>query len=210
LAGDYGLLRVRGRADGYDPEQNRLEEFKTYRGDLNRMPENHRALHWAQLRIYGWLLCRQKKLDRVKLALVYFDVTTERETLFEEEQSAHDLEQHFAGHCESFVSWAGLETVHRRERDAALSELRFPFTEFHCGQRELSRAVYKRIRAGGALLAQAPTGIGKTVGTLFPALKAMGALTAVGPGGIAGAAGPIDKVFYLVPKPHSANWRWTP
>jgi len=53
LAGDYGLLRVRGRADGYDPEQNRLEEFKTYRGDLNRMPENHRALHWAQLRIYG-------------------------------------------------------------------------------------------------------------------------------------------------------------
>jgi hypothetical protein len=64
LAGEFGLLRVRGRADGYDPEQNRLEEFKTYRGDLNRMPENHRALHWAQLRIYGWLLCKQKNLRR--------------------------------------------------------------------------------------------------------------------------------------------------
>ena len=212
LAGDYGLLRVRGRADGYDPEQNRLEEFKTYRGDLNRMPENHRALHWAQLRIYGWLLCQQKKLDRVKLALVYFDVASERETLLEEEQSAHDLEQHFAGHCELFVSWAESETVHRRERDAALSELRFPFAEFHGGQRELSRAVYKRIRTGGALLAQAPTGIGKTVGTLFPALKAMGTVGVAAPAAAPGPgapdappratapAGPLDKVFYLVAK----------
>jgi DNA excision repair protein ERCC-2 len=178
LAGDYGLLHVRGRADGYDPEQNRLEEFKTYRGDLNRMPENHRALHWAQLRIYGRLLCQQKNLASVKLALVYFEVASERETIFEEEQSVESLEQHFADHCEAFVSWAELETAHREERDAALSELRFPFAEFHGGQRELSRAVYKRIRTGGALLAQAPTGIGKTVGTLFPALKAMGAFAA--------------------------------
>lgn len=180
LTGDHGVLRVRGRADGYDPDQNRLEEFKTYRGDLARMPENHRALHWAQLRIYGWLLCRQKNLTRVKLALVYFDVASERETLFEEEQSAQALEQHFADHCESFVSWAELETVHRGERDAALSELRFPFADFHGGQRDLSRAVYRRVKAGGALLAQAPTGIGKTVGTLFPALKAMGALGTAG------------------------------
>ena len=50
-------------------------------------------------------------------------------------------------------------------RDEALRDLRFPFADFHSGQRELSRAVYKRIRTGGALLAQAPTGIGKTVGT---------------------------------------------
>lgn len=176
LTGEYGPLRIRGRADGYDPEQNRLEELKTYRGDLARMPENHRALHWAQLRIYGWLLCKQKNLGSVKLALVYFDVASERETVFDEAQSAGELEQHFAAHCARFVRWAELETAHRLLRDEALRELRFPFTEFHSGQRELSRAVYRRIRAGGALLAQAPTGIGKTVGTLFPALKAMGAI----------------------------------
>jgi len=181
LAGDHGLLRVRGRADGYDPDANRLEEFKTYRGDLNRMPENHRALHWAQLRIYGWLLCKQKNLNQVKLALVYFDVGSERETVLEEEQSAAELEQHFAAHCEAFVSWAESETAHRQLRDEALRNLSFPFTDFHGGQRELSRAVYKRVRSGGALLAQAPTGIGKTVGTLFPALKAMGAATAATP-----------------------------
>lgn len=187
LTGDHGLLRVRGRADGYDPESNRLEEFKTYRGDLNRMPENHRALHWAQLRIYGWLLCKQKNLPQVKLALVYFDVGSERETVLEEEQSAAELEQHFTAHCEAFVSWAESETAHRQVRDEALRNLTFPFTDFHGGQRDLSRAVYKRVRSGGALLAQAPTGIGKTIGTLFPALKAMGAATAPPPAIIAGA-----------------------
>jgi DNA excision repair protein ERCC-2 len=197
LAGDHGLLRVRGRADGYDPEANRLEEFKTYRGDLNRMPENHRALHWAQLRIYGWLLCKQKNLTQVKLALVYFDVGSERETLFEEEQSAVELEQHFAAHCEAFVSWAESETAHRQSRDEALRDLRFPFADFHSGQRELSRAVYKRVRSGGALLAQAPTGIGKTVGTLFPALKAMGGADSAASNP---ARTPLDKVFYLVAK----------
>src|ERR1700730_17774221 len=58
LEGDYEYLHVRGRADGYDPTENHLEEFKTHRGTLERMPQNHRALHWAQLRIYGALLCR--------------------------------------------------------------------------------------------------------------------------------------------------------
>ena len=187
LEGDHGPLHVRGRADGYDPNDNRLEEFKTYRGELGRMPENHRALHWAQLRIYGWLLCKQKGLGCVTLALVYFDVASERETVFDEMRSAADLEQHFAAHCQQFMSWAESESAHRQLRDGALQELRFPYPDFHAGQRELARAVYRRVRTGGALLAQAPTGIGKTAGTLFPALKAM-------------AAGQVDKVFYLVAK----------
>jgi len=187
LEGDYGPLLVRGRADGYDPDENRLEEFKTYRGELGRVPENHRALHWAQLRIYGWLLCKQKGKSSVSLALVYFDVASERETVFDEVQSAADLEQHFNAHCQQFMSWADAENAHRQLRDAALRELRFPYPDFHGGQRELARAVYRRVRTGGALLAQAPTGIGKTVGTLFPALKAM-------------ANSQLDKVFYLVAK----------
>jgi len=187
LQGDFGPLRVRGRADGYDPDANRLEEFKTYRGELGRMPENHQALHWAQLRIYGALLCRQKGLDSLTLALVYFDVATERETVLDEIQSAAQLEEHFAEHCRRFVGWAELESAHRLERDTALRDLRFPYAEFHSGQRELAQSVYRRVRAGGALLAQAPTGIGKTVGTLFPALKGM-------------EAGKLDKVFYLVAK----------
>src|SRR5450631_560572 len=60
LRGRYQSLEVRGRADGYDPGRNRLKEFKTYRGNLERMPGNQRALHWAQLKIYGALLCTSR------------------------------------------------------------------------------------------------------------------------------------------------------
>lgn len=187
LQGDFGPLHVRGRADGYDPDAHRLEEFKTYRGELSRVPDNHRALHWAQLRIYGALLCREKGLESLTLALVYFDVATERETVLDEVQSAAQLEEHFAEHCRQFIGWAERESAHRLARDAALRDLRFPFEEFHSGQRELAQSVYRRVRSGGALLAQAPTGIGKTVGTLFPALKSM-------------ETGRLDKVFYLVAK----------
>jgi len=187
VAADYGLLRVRGRADGYDPDANQLEEFKTYRGDLSRMPANHRALHWAQLRIYGWLLCQQRGLSQVRLALVYFDLATAQETAFVELQSARALEQHFAEHCQRFLDWAESESTHRRSRDEALGALRFPYDEFHAGQRELAEAVYRSVRHGRALLAQAPTGIGKTMGTLFPGLKAM-------------PAARLDKLFYLVAK----------
>src|SRR5690606_12142219 len=56
LSGSYPGLFVSGRADGYDPERNRLEEIKTHRGDISRIPANHRALHWAQVKVYGWLL----------------------------------------------------------------------------------------------------------------------------------------------------------
>ena len=70
LAGDYKQLHVRGRADGYDPTLNRLEEVKTYRGDLARMPANHRALHWAQAKVYGWLLCQARDLAEVDVASV--------------------------------------------------------------------------------------------------------------------------------------------
>jgi DNA excision repair protein ERCC-2 len=187
LSLEFGELLVRGRADGYDPEDNRLEEFKTYRGDLGRMPGNHRALHWAQLRIYGWLLCQRRALSSLNLSLVYFDIASERETLIAESRSAQWLEEHFNSSCQQFLRWAETETAHREARDEALKQLRFPYAQFHAGQRELAEAVYRRVRTSGALLAQAPTGIGKTVGTLFPALKALGSAK-------------VDKVFYLVAK----------
>jgi DNA excision repair protein ERCC-2 len=54
---------VRGRADGFDAERNTLEEVKTFRGALAAMPLNHQALHWAQLKVYGWLMCESRGLD---------------------------------------------------------------------------------------------------------------------------------------------------
>ena len=70
LTGEYKHLLVRGRADGFDPALNQLEEIKTFRGELGMMPDNHRQLHSAQVRIYGCLLCEKLGLARIGLALV--------------------------------------------------------------------------------------------------------------------------------------------
>jgi DNA excision repair protein ERCC-2 len=188
LSGDYReLLQVRGRADGYQPDRRRLEEIKTYKGKLDRQPASHRALHWAQARVYGWLLCQQEGLDELELALVYFNIGNQQETVFTERCTAQTLRQHFEQHCERFLDWARQQLDHRSARDAALNELSFPFGDFRSGQRALAEGVYKAARAGRCLLAQAPTGIGKTLGTLFPLLKAA-------PGQ------QLDKLFFLAAK----------
>ena len=187
LSGEHGPLLVRGRADGYDPDQNLLEEIKTYRGRLDSMPERHRHLHWAQLRVYGHLLCRQRGLDQVNLALVYFDIARQTETVLRETASAGQLAASFASQCGRFVAWAGQELAHRAARDEALGALRFPHAEFRPGQRHLAETIFRANSSGRCVLAQAPTGIGKTVGSLFPVLKAA-------PGQR------LDKVFYLAAK----------
>jgi len=172
LEGDFGPLHVRGRADGYDPDQNLIEEVKTFRGQFTSIPENHRHLHWAQLRVYGHLLCRQLGIDRVNLALVYFDIGTQHETVLRETRSSAELAAHFEEHCGRFLAWAELEMAHRAARDTALASLRFPHADFRPGQRQLAEAIFRANAGKRSLLAQAPTGIGKTVGTLFPVLKA--------------------------------------
>lgn len=68
LEGQFETLKVRGRADGYDPGSNRLEEIKTHRGDLARQPANHRQLHWAQAKVYGWLMCQARQLPAIEVA----------------------------------------------------------------------------------------------------------------------------------------------
>jgi len=187
LQGSYRSLTVRGRADGYDPERNRLEEIKTYRGDLARQPANHRQLHWAQARVYGWLLCQARQLPGVELALVYFDILTQKETTLSEYHDADALREFFETQCERFLAWAEQELEHRRTRDRLLAALGFPYPSFRQGQRQLAEAVYKSACTATPLLAQAPTGIGKTLGTLFPLLKAM-------PGQA------LDKLYFLAAK----------
>ncbi|GAB7525161.1 ATP-dependent DNA helicase [Paraburkholderia sp. 2C] len=187
LSGIYRGLTVRGRADGYDAARNRLEEIKTYRGDLERMRENHRALHWAQALIYGHLLCETRALAELDIALVYFDIVSQKETLLTERHTAAALRGFFEAQCERFIAWAEREAAHRVARNAFLGELAFPYGAFRSGQRELSVAVYRAARDGRALLAQAPTGIGKTLGTIFPLLKAC-------------AEGHVDRVFFLTAK----------
>jgi DNA excision repair protein ERCC-2 len=173
LEGRQHGLRVRGRADGYDPRRRCLEEVKTIRGQPEDIPENRRQLHWAQLQTYGALFCRLRKLSEVTLALVYLDVETQSETELRQVFGAQELDEAFAERCAMFAAWAAQEGAHRRVRDQSLRGLAFPPGTFRTGQRTLAEAVYRAASSGRCLLAQAPTGIGKTMGTLFPLLRAM-------------------------------------
>ncbi len=187
LSGRCGSLFLRGRADGYDAQACRVEEIKTFRGDLSRQAANQRALHWAQARVYGWLLCVEHGLSEIEVALVYFDIDRQEETPLVQHCSADELQRFAATLCERFEQWAARQLAHRRERDAALDALVFPHPSFRPGQRQLAESVFKAARLGRCLMAQAPTGIGKTLGTLFPLLKAC-------------PSQELDKIFYLTAK----------
>ncbi len=173
LSARCGELLVQGRADGFDPAGPRVEEIKTHRGDAARIPANQRALHEAQAKVYGWMLCQQLGLERIEVALVYFDIDTGRETVLPAWHGAAELRAAFEALCARYAGWARAERAHRAARDAALRSLAFPFADFRPGQRDLAAAVYRAHGAGRHLLAQAPTGIGKTLATLFGALRAL-------------------------------------
>ena len=173
LAGQCSKLMVSGRADGYDPIAGRLEEIKTHRGDLSRVREAQRNLHRAQLRAYGALLCRQENLNQIDLALIYYDVGKDKETPITETALAEELWRELVQLCEQYSDWAEQEASHRHERDLALKNLTFPFPDFRPQQRALAESVYRNSIRQQTLLLEAPTGLGKTLGTLFPALMEM-------------------------------------
>ena len=187
LQGQHGPLLVRGRADGIDPSRRRVEEIKTFRGSLDRQRPTHRHLHWAQVKIYGWLTCQAEGWDEAEVALVYLDLGSHEETVLVERCGAGELRAHFEDHCDRFLAWAAAEMARRERLHAALQALRFPFGDFRTGQRPLAEAVYRAAAHGRCLLAQAPTGIGKTMGTLFPLLKAA-------------ASQRLDRIFFLTAK----------
>jgi DNA excision repair protein ERCC-2 len=182
-----GALRVRGRADGYEAAEPRVEEIKTFRGDFDAIRGNHRALHWAQARTYGWMLCELHGHEAMTVALVYLDLATGEETVLEEHHTRDALREHFELLCGRYGAWAEREAAHRAALDATLARLAFPHKAFRTGQRELAEAVYRAAVGGRCLMTQAPTGIGKTLATIFPLLKAR-------------AAQKLDKVFFLTAK----------
>lgn len=200
LSGQFEDLQVRGRADGFDAAAHQLEEIKTYRGPLDAVRPHHRALHWAQAKVYGHLLCQARGLARLNVALVYVHTPSLQETVLVQDCSADELQQFFAMHCRSYLDWARSEAEHRQQRNAALAAAAFPMAAFRTGQRQLAVAVYRTARsasAGRCLMAQASTGIGKTLGTIFPMLKAM---AGQGAASASSACNGLDKLFFLTAK----------
>lgn len=183
----YRDLLIRGRADGYDPVHHCIEEIKTFYGDFDKIPHNHRELHWTQAKLYGWMLCEQEGHEQINLALVYFHLGDQKEHRIEAQYSADELARYGASLAEHYYRWhqQQLKRLHKLHQWAA--GLQFPYPELHPTQRQMAEAVYKSAATGRVLLAEAPTGTGKTLASLFPAIKALGKT-------------PVDKIFYLTAK----------
>lgn len=130
-------------------------------------------LHLAQLRIYAAILARQNAWPRVELHLTHVDLESARETILASEESAESLEAFFQETLRAWIDWLSAQARWQRLRDASVADLPFPFTGYRAGQRELARRVYRAIRERGPLFLEAPTGLGKTMATLYPAVKTL-------------------------------------
>jgi DNA excision repair protein ERCC-2 len=175
-------LRLRGRIDGVEADGQTLDEIKT-----QRQPANHRALHRAQLRTYAALYARAEGHEQLTLRLCYYDIDRRNETQIVELARADALWTELESRVAQYKRWMAGERAHRQRRDTVLDGLAFPYPEIPEGQRQLLQAVEHAYLREQRLLAQAPTGVGKTLGVLFPSLKAL-------------AAGRVDQLFYLTPR----------
>ena len=187
LSIEYGNIIFRGRADGYAPDAHCIEEIKTFYGDVNLIPENYRELHWAQVKCYGWMLCSQSQCEHVNIALIYFNLGTQKEHRFEQSWSAQDLTLYCEALAEKYCQWQKNINNRLNQLDAWIEQLEFPYGNMHSSQRVMAEAVYKAAAIGRVLLAEAPTGTGKTLAGLFPAIKSM-------------TRTPVNKIFYLTAK----------
>lgn len=181
----YSLL-LEGRADGViDGDVTIIDEIKgTYR-DPERMKEPE-SVHLAQAKCYAWIYAQEHGRDRMKVRMTYCNLDTEEVRYFYYTYSFGELTEWFEDILSQYKRWSDEETAWIQKRQESIRQLRFPFP-YREGQRELAAHVYHTICHGKKLFLEAPTGVGKTISTVFPAVKAMGEKKA-------------DRIFYLTAK----------
>jgi len=174
--GDDFTLVIEGRIDGVLETDGQfcIEEIKSVTDPVNSIEENQNPLHWAQLTCYAYIFSAKENLSSVDLRLIYCEVETEKIKEFTRHCTFTEMESFFNDLIEKYEPWARFSYNWILKRNDSLKSLVFPFQNYRAGQRELAVSVYKSIKNKGKLFAKAPTGIGKTISTLFPALKAMG------------------------------------
>ncbi len=186
LEADDIRVTINGRIDGVwaDRSPVLIEEIKTTYYELESFAERESSVHWAQAMLYAYCYSCKHDLSEIEVqvtcaSLVNRDVHEERRAL-----KFCELEEFFREITGRLISWNQRMNAWRDKRDASLSEVPFPFPEYRAGQRDLAVAAWKTITRAGQLLVQSPTGTGKTVATLYPAVKAF-------------PAGGISKAIYL-------------
>jgi DEAD_2 len=164
-------LRVVGRVDGIvDGLTPLVEEIKTVEPGWSREDD---PVHWAQLRIYAGILALEKGWPHASLQLTYLELDTNEVFLFREETSRDVLIEFLNETVDEWFAWLIPQVDWITQRNASAEKAPFPFTKFRAGQRELARSVYRAAQNKLNLFVEAPTGMGKTLATLYPAIKAL-------------------------------------
>ena len=182
VSSEHIELTVYGRIDRLYGD-SRVEEIKTTYLAPERLAPGD-PLHWAQAKCYAFLLCESAQLAQIDVSLTYFHLDTGEITSFTEPYTHASLSEFYLLLTGRYLDLLETEFVHECALRQDVRQMAFPFPAFRAGQHELASQVYYAIREKSALLAQAPTGTGKTMAVLFPALKAL-------------ADGHASKIFYL-------------
>ena len=181
------VLTIRGRIDGVleTPDGLLVEEIKTVLGGWSKTAD---PLHWAQAKIYAYIYAvEHNRPARIEILLSYLDLDSGASTEFREIFNLDVLREFFDSVASVYLQWASRQHEWMKLRDASIAALAFPHNQYRAGQRALAVAAYRSLVNGTKLFAEAPTGIGKTVSVLFPAIKALG-------------EGHVEKIFFLTAK----------
>ena len=184
---DGFTLKIEGRADGliHTKEQVMVDEIKGVLRELDRVQEPA-GIHLAQAKCYASMVAEQEGVDEIGVQMTYCQMETEEVKRFQYSYQSNELKVWFDEVIRQYKKWAKFQIEWRKARNASIKGIEFPFP-YRKGQRELAVSVYRTILRKKKLFIQAPTGVGKTISTVFPAVKAVGEELG-------------EKIFYLTAK----------
>ena len=184
---DGFTLKIEGRADGliHTKEQVMVDEIKGVLRELDRVQEPA-GIHLAQAKCYASMVAEQEGVDEIGVQMTYCQMETEEVKRFQYSYQSNELKVWFDEVIRQYKKWAKFQIEWRKARNASIKEIEFPFP-YRKGQRDLAVSVYRTILRQKKLFIQAPTGVGKTISTVFPAVKAVGEELG-------------EKIFYLTAK----------
>ena len=187
LPGDGYTLTVEGRADGIFTEQDTvwIDEIKSMYRDPDTLKEAI-PVHLAQAKCYAHIYALQHGLDEIGVQMTYCSLETEEIRRFREMLPTKELSGWFQEVTDAYRKWAEFQRDWRELRRASIQGLEFPYP-WRAGQKKLAMDVYRTILRKKNLFLQAPTGTGKTLSTVYPAVKAVG-------------EGLAERIFYATAK----------
>lgn len=184
---DGFVLQIEGRADGVLKDDGKvlIDEIKGILRSLEHL-EAPVPVHLAQAKCYAYIYAVQNSLKCIDVQMTYCQMETEEIRRFCQEFEFQELQTWFQDLVTQYEKWAKFEIEWRNVRNDSIRQIEFPFP-YREGQRDLVASVYRTILRKKKLFIQAPTGVGKTMATVFPAVRAVG-------------EGLGEKIFYLTAK----------